>query len=72
MIEIDKLSDDDIGRRVIWTVAPGAENPAQLGAWTEDSLVLFYPTKEHKGLHSEFNVDPTKVRWADRLSKKEG
>lgn len=52
MIEIDKLSDEDIGRRVIWTVAPSAENPAQLGAWTEDSLVLFYPTKEHKGLHS--------------------
>jgi hypothetical protein len=69
MIEIAQLTDSDIGRRVLYEVAPGIENPAQLGAWDvkADTLVLFIPTTEHKGLHPVFNVDPETVRWADRL-----
>ena len=70
MIDVAQLTEDDIGARVLWEVAPGIENPAQIGAWTDDTLVLFIPTTEHKGLHSIFNVDPSKVRWADRLSAK--
>lgn len=72
MIEIAQLTDSDIGRRVLYEVAPDIENPAQLGAWTADKLVLFIPTAEHKGLHPVFDVDPRKVRWADRLSLREG
>ena len=68
MIEIAQLTDSDIGRRVLYEVAPGIENPGHLGAWTESSLVLFIPTKEHKGLHPIFDVDPARVRWAERLS----
>ena len=72
MIEIAQLTEEDIGRRVLYTVAPGIENPAQLGTWTDTALVLFMPTTEHKGLHPVFNVDPAQVRWADRLSSVKG
>lgn len=68
MIEIAQLTDDDVGRRVLYEVAPGIESPAQLGSWTDATLILFIPTTEHKGLHSVFDVDPSKVRWADKLS----
>jgi len=69
MIEITKLTEADIGRRLVWEVAPGAENPAVLGAWTDSALVIFVATKEHKGLHPVFDVDPADVRWAERFSK---
>ena len=68
MIEIAQLTEEDIGRRVLYEVAPGIENPAQLGSWTDATLVLFIPTTEHKGLHPIFDIDPSTVRWADRLS----
>lgn len=68
MIETAQLTDSDIGRRVLYEVAPDIWNPAVLGAWTDEALVLFIPTTEHKGLHSIFGVDPAKVRWAERLA----
>lgn len=68
MIEIAQLTEEDIGRRVLYEVAPGIENPAQLGAWTDTALVLFIPTTEHKGLHPVFDVDPAQVRWAVGLA----
>lgn len=69
VIEIAQLTDSDIGRRVLYEVAPDIENPAQLGAWTDTTLILFIPTNEHKGLHSIFDVDPAKVKWADRFAQ---
>jgi hypothetical protein len=72
MIEINQLTEKDIGRRVLYEVAPGIENPARLGAWTEASLIIFILTKEHKGLHPVFDVNPAKVRWADRLINPSG
>jgi hypothetical protein len=68
MIEIAQLTEADIGRRVLYEAAPGIENPAQLGSWTDTTLVLFIPTTEHKGLHPIFDVDPAQVRWAVGLA----
>lgn len=49
MIEIGQLAEDDVGRRVIYEVAPGIENPAQLGAWTADILSSSSRRKSMKG-----------------------
>jgi hypothetical protein len=72
MIEIAQLTEDDIGRRVIWEPIPGADNPARLLSWTEHTLVLGLPSAEHEGLHPTFDVDPAQVRWADKLSTVKG
>lgn len=73
MIEVAQLTEEDIGRRVLYEVAPEIENPAQLGAWDAKAgtLVLFIPTTEHKGLHPIFDVAPAKVRWAVGLARKD-
>lgn len=67
MIEIAKLTEDDVGRRVVWTVAPGAENPGQLAAWTEDRLLLAVKVPGRHFLRIVENVDPQDVRWAERI-----
>lgn|GEM_PF-6035918 len=74
MIEIAELKDSDIGRRVVWTVAPDVENPAKLAAWTDDTLVLgvFDPNVGEPGvggLRMISDVDPAQVRFADRLAR---
>ncbi len=58
MIEIGQLTEDDIGRRVLYEAVAGSgiETPAQLVAYDKDSLVLGVPTKEHKGLHTIFDT----------------
>jgi hypothetical protein len=69
MIEISELSEKDVGRRVIWTVAPGVENEGLIAAWTEDKLLLAVKQPGKRCLRIAENVDPAQVRWADRLSK---
>lgn len=65
MIEIDKLTEQDVGRRVIWRVAPGVENPAQIAAWTDDRLILAMPQTGSRFLRMVEDVDPREVAWAD-------
>lgn len=69
MIEISKLTESDVGRRVIWTVAPGVENEGQIAAWTDDKLLLAVKQPGKPCLRIVENVGPREVRWADRLSK---
>lgn len=69
MIEIGALTDADVGRRVVWEVAPGVENPGQIAAWTESSLLLAVPATGGKFLRIVDNVDPAAVRWAEKLKQ---
>jgi hypothetical protein len=68
MIEISELTDTDVGRRVIWTVAPGVENEGQIAAWTEDKLLLAVKQPSKRCLRIVENVDPREVCWAERLT----
>jgi len=68
MIEITQLTDEDVGRRVIWEIGPGIENPGQLATWTEDKLLLAMKQADSMFLRIVEDVDPAQVRWADRLS----
>jgi hypothetical protein len=64
MIDSAKLTEKDIGRRVIWEIAPGTEELAQLGAWLGDVLVIFIPESGSKLLRP-VEVSASQVRWAD-------
>ncbi len=68
MIEIAQLTDADVGRRVIWEIEPGIENPGQIAAWTEDRLLLAVKQTGSKFLRIVEDVDPAQVKWAERLS----
>ena len=65
MIEIEELTDKDVGRRVIWEVGPGIENRGQLAAWTDDTLVLALQQAGSHFLTITNEIDPQEVRWAD-------
>ncbi|PYS88997.1 MAG: hypothetical protein DMF64_19015 [Acidobacteria bacterium] len=65
MIEIEQLTDADVGRRVVWTVAPGVENRGQLAAWTEDRLVLAIEVAGQVYMHIAYGVDPAEVCWLE-------
>jgi hypothetical protein len=64
MIEIERLTEKDIGRRVIWEIAPGAEELAQLAAWAGGVLVIVIPISGSKYMRP-VEVDPAQVRWAE-------
>ena len=63
MIDTSTLSEKDTGRRVIWEIAPGAEEPALLGAWSKDMLVIFVH-HDSKRLRP-IEVEPSQARWAE-------
>jgi hypothetical protein len=65
MIEIEQLTDADVGQRVIWTIAPGVENRGQLAAWTDERLVLAIEVAGQRYLHIAENVDPADVCWLE-------
>ena len=70
MIDTSTLSEKDTGRRVIWEIAPGTEEPALLGAWSTDMLVIFvnFDSKRLRPIE----VEPSQVRWAEEQLKKVG
>lgn len=63
MIDPATLTEKDTGRRVIWEISPGAEEPALLGAWSKDMLVIFV---HHDGKRLRpIEVEPSQARLAD-------
>lgn len=70
MIEIKNLTEDDVGRRVVWHVGAGIENPGQLVAWTGDRLLIAVAQADKKFLRIVEDIDPCQVCWANGLNQR--
>ncbi len=68
MIDPETLSDKDIGRRVIWEVAPGVEERGLLLAWAEGVVVIALPIPGSKYMRP-VEVEPAQVRWVEIVSR---
>ncbi len=71
MIDPATLSDDDIGKRVIWEIAPGVEEMGQLAAWASGVVVIVVPQAGSKYMRP-VEIDPAQVRWANEGVKTNG
>jgi precorrin-3B methylase len=69
MISPSTLTEKDTGRRVIWEIAPGVEEMAQLGAWLGDVLVIFVAVSGSKYLRP-VEVFASQVRWAEEIVRR--
>lgn len=64
MIEISSIKESDVGRRVIWEVAPDVEECGLLAAWAGGVLVIMLPESGSNYMRP-IEVDPAQVRWED-------
>lgn len=69
MIDPSTLSEKDTGRRVIWEIAPGTEELAQLAAWSGDVIAILVPVSGSKYMRP-VEVAPSQVRWAEETVRK--
>ncbi|MGH9942457.1 MAG: hypothetical protein ACRD9R_08890 [Pyrinomonadaceae bacterium] len=63
MIEVENLSEKDIGRRVTWEVAPGVVNEGYLAAWDGGRLLIALRVTGKQFMRIVEDVDPAEVRW---------
>jgi hypothetical protein len=68
MIDPETLSDNDIGRLLVWEVAPGVEERGQLLAWAEGVIVIALPIPGSKYMRP-VEVAPAQVRWVEGVRK---
>jgi len=69
MIDVEALTEKDVGRRVLWQPAPGVENRARLAAWWEGRLVLAVSVAGNDYLRIVEDVDPEDVSWVESLRR---
>ncbi len=65
MIDIKLLTESDVGRYVIWEVAPSVEQQGRLGAWLNDVVVIFIP-KPNSQFMMPVEVNQDQLRWDER------
>lgn len=68
MIDPETLSDKDIGRFIIWEIAPAVEERGQLLAWAEGVIVIALPIPGSKYM-KPVEIEPAQVRWLEGVRK---
>jgi hypothetical protein len=69
MIEVEALTERDVGRRVLWQSAPGVEIRGHLASWWDGRLVLATYVAGQKLLQIVEDVDPADVSWVEELRR---